>query len=480
MKHKKEWIPPVDPATQAMFDAGNEFEQYAEARFSDITKLWSGDFKEYDSLTARTEEAIKSGAKVLSQARFEKDGFACICDLVVVVGDHEVDLVEIKSSTGVKDEHIYDLAFQTVVLESCGYKVRNISVVFVNNKYVRDGEIDIDAYTVQEDVTERVKAKLEETEHQMVGAKLAANVVDPPDVNPRHCQLGSLQDWLPIYRNIDYLPLDHIFSKDPEYSILDLQRINVKMIGDFTDMEIEMLADIPDDYKLSEKQRLQVIATRDDTPIISKEKIKEFLDELKFPLYFLDYETLADVVPVFDGTRPYQQVPCQYSLHILRTPDGELEHIEYLHQEKSNPSRPLAEQLVRDLGESGDIIVWNQGFEMSRNRELGEMMPEHAERMKAINDRVVDLMTPFSRGWYVDKRFKGSASIKKVLLVIVPELSYAVLDINNGGDAQRMWMETVLEGKHDKEKVIYDLLKYCELDTLAMVEIYKKLKEISL
>ncbi|MCL2038600.1 DUF2779 domain-containing protein [Candidatus Saccharibacteria bacterium] len=468
-KNAKELIPPVDAATQAMFDTGNDFEQYAEARFDNITRLGFNNYKEYLSLPARTEEAIKSGAKMISQARFEKDGFTCISDLIEFVGDREVDLIEIKSSTEVKDEHLYDLAFQTVVLESCGYKVRNISVIYVNNQYVRDGEIDTFGLTIQEDVTERVMAEIDPTKVRMKKAMETAMLGEMPDPSVRHCQLGSYKEWLGVYRNIKQIP---------DYSIYDLERVKIESLGQLEDLGVELLADIPDDFRLSNKQRLQVVATRAEESIIDKEQTKGFLDGLKFPLYFFDYETLASAVPALGGIRPYQQVPCQYSLHVLRTPDGELEHIEYLHQEKSNPSRPLAERLIKDLGDSGDIIVWNQAFEMSRNRELGEMMPEHAEAMQAINNRVVDLMIPFSRGWYVDKRFKGSASIKKVLPVIVPELSYAVLDINNGGDAQKMWMEAILEGKHDREKVVHDLLKYCELDTLAMVEIHKKLREV--
>lgn len=162
----------------------------------------------------------------------------------------------------------------------------------------------------------------------------------------------------------------------------------------------------------------------DTAPTINREMIKQFLDELNIPYTFLDYETLMSLIPYFDGLRPYQQVPFQYSLHFLQTPDTSLEHREYLHQENSNPSRPLTEQLLADIGDVGTVLVWYEGFEKSRNTELGEMIPEYKHAMERLNGRVIDLMTPFKEKWYDDPRFEGSASIKKVLPVLCPELSY--------------------------------------------------------
>jgi hypothetical protein len=217
----------------------------------------------------------------------------------------------------------------------------------------------------------------------------------------------------------------------------------------------------------------------DTVPVFQQSEIKQFLGELKYPLYFLDYETLMSLVPYFDGQRPYQQVPFQYSLHILQTPDAELEQREYLHRDNSDPARPLTEQLIKDIGDTGTVLVWYEGFEKARNRELGDMFPEYKKAMEAINDRVVDLMTPFKKKWYDDPRCEGSASIKQVLPALCPELSYKSLGIQEGGSAQRLWMEAVLDGKRAKEKeqILADLVEYCKLDTFAMVEIYRVLKQ---
>lgn len=420
-------LPPVDAATQAMFDAGHAFEPYVESLFPEGVTLGFSDFDEYRSLPLRTQQALESGAQVVFQPRFEWNGFTCISDIVSVVEGKTVDLYEIKSSTRVKPDHLYDLAFQKTVIEGNGFTVRNIFVIHVNNQYVRMGDVDPKELTTFADVTNEVNEIAIKTPEYMEAVKNAAMQAEMPDPNPELAKLGSKAEWLKIYENI--------FPPEPK------------------------------------------VWPEDIAPIINHDEIKQFLDKLQYPLYFLDYETMSSLIPYFDGHRPYQQVPMQYSLHILRSPEAELEHCEFLHSENSDPSRSLTEQLIQDIGTEGSVIVWFEGFEKSRNSELGDMLPEYKEAMEAINDRVVDLIIPFKQKWYDDPRFEGSASIKKVLPVLCPELSYKTLNIQEGGSAQRLWMEAVLDGARasEKDKILADLLKYCELDTLAMVELYRKL-----
>lgn len=426
-------IPPVDEATQALFDAGHQFEHYAESLFPEGTTIgfdFDDSEQSYWNMPDRTQAAIDRGDKVLFQPRFEWNDFTCICDIVSFVGDKELDLIEIKASTRAKTEHEYDLAFQLAVLEGAGYKVRKISVIHVNNQYVRRGEIKAEEITASTDITEAVRDKGEVTARHMKEALKIASNSTMPDPNPELAKLGSKKDWLPIYQNI---------VKTEELSF-------------------------PDDIK----------------PTIDKPAIKQFLSDLKYPLYFLDYETMMGLIPYFDGHKPYQQVPFQYSLHILESPDAELTRKEYLHKENSDPAKPLAQQLIEDIGKTGSVIVWYEGFEKARNTELGEMLPEYKEAMEAINERVVDLMIPFKLKWYDDPRFNGSASIKQVLPVVCPHLSYKELGIQEGGSAQRLWMEAILDEKrvNQKDQILNDLIEYCKLDTLAMVEIYKCLKEL--
>ena len=429
-KHDPSKIPPIDAATQAMFDTGYAFEPYVESLFEGAVRLGFDNYDEYRSLPVRTQHALEQGAKALIQPRFEWRNFTCISDIVQVVDGKTVDLYEIKSSTSVKPEHILDLAFQVAVLDGCGYEVREVYVAHVNNRYVRQGDVDPRQLSTIVNVTERVMEEYETTLDTMQQALAVAVQTQMPDPDPSFAGLGARKDWLRIYENI--------FPSPP------------------------------------------TVWPEDTEPVIDHDEIKQFLDGLKYPLYFLDYETMQGLVPYFDGQRPYQQIPFQYSLHILRQPGGELEHHEYLHAENSDPGRAVAERLVQDLGSSGTIIVWNQSFEKTRNVEMGQMYSEHAEAMQAINERVVDLMVPFKAKWYDDPRFEGSASIKNVLPVVCPELSYKDLGIQDGNTAQRFWMAAVLDGTRDTEKqqILDDLIEYCKLDTLAMVEIYKKLGDI--
>lgn len=278
-KNNPSKLPPVDAATQAMFDAGHAFEPYVESLFPEGVTLGFSDYDEYRSLPLRTQQALESGAQVVFQPRFEWNGFTCISDIVSVVEDKTIDLYEIKSSTRVKPDHLYDLAFQKTVLEGNGFTVRNISVIHVNNQYVRAGEVNPKELTTFADVTDGVNEVALKTPEYMEAAKKAATQAEMPDPNPELAKLGSKSEWMKVYENI--------FPPEPK------------------------------------------VWPEDTQPVVNKQEIERFLGELQYPLYFFDYETMQGLVPYFDGQRPYQQVPFQYSLHIIREPGGEVEHREY-------------------------------------------------------------------------------------------------------------------------------------------------------
>lgn len=348
--------------------------------------------------------------------------------------------------------------------------MRNVKVLCVNNEYVRHGEIDPHELVMEEDVTDLVKVRREDTKEHIKKAMDVIASPTIPDISPAHAGFQSLNEWMVVYRTLKTVAPG---------SIYDLCRLNGELIETLEEKNIERIVDIPDDIPLKSQQLLQLKATKEDKVLLKLDEIKKFLSSFVFPLYFLDYETLASVVPLFDGHKPYQQVPFQYSLHVLDTPGGTLKHFGYLHDERSNPILPLTQSLMSQIGDKGTILTWNESFEKGRNTEMGCTDNACFTFYEQVNDRILDLMKPFSKGWYVDKRFLGSASIKKVLPVLVPELSYTTLDIHEGGTAQRIWMETVLDGKHEseREKILLDLDKYCSLDTLAMVKIYQRLSD---
>jgi len=471
-KHRKEKLPAPNKNLQALFDQGSLFEEYGEKLFPDGVRLGFDNYKAYLNLPQRTKELLAQGIKTIFQGRFEANNITCIVDVLDNVEGNTFDLYEIKSSTSVKIDHEHDLAFQVIVLESAGLKIRNSAVIHVNNQYVRDGDIDTKALSTVTDITDEVRRKIPLTKENIKKAHSIIALKEIPDVSPRYVSLGAFNEWMEIYKLIQ--------GEVDKYSIYNLFVPGTKRIGELEDLGVTLISDIPDDFNLTAKQHRQTEATKTGMRRIEKKNISSFLKELKYPLYFFDYETLTGVIPAFDGIRPYQQVPFQYSLHILRSPEAEVEHKEYLHITNTHPGESLIKQFQKDIGSDGSIIVWYEGFEKSRNEELGNMFPEYKDFLRAVNDRIVDLMVPFSNGWFVDKDFFGSVSIKKVLPVIVPSLSYDKLDIQEGGTAQRLWMETVLNGKNSdiKDKIMNDLIQYCKLDTLAMVEIFKYLQSL--
>jgi len=472
-KHDKSKLPEVDEDTQALFDAGNLFEDYAEELFPDATRLGFSSFPEYKALPLKTKEALSDGAETIYQGRFEADGLTCIVDVLKRVEGNVFDLYEIKGSTKVKKDHYYDLAFQKNVIEKCGLEIRNLYVTHVNNQYVRDGEVDAVELCTTDDVTEEINSLTEETKYNIEKMKKDILTDTMPDPAPYRAGLGTFSEWLRIYKDLE--------SIDDPYSVYNLYSPGAKRLRELVEtLEVSSIKDIPDDFKLTVKQQGQVQATKSGERIIDQENIKEFLGTLKYPLYFLDYETLASVIPMYDGIRPYQQIPFQYSLHILESPDAKLTQKEYLHTENTHPVKFLVKKLKEDIGPEGSIVVWNQSFEKSCNTAMSEFVPEHAEFLRYVNERIVDLMIPFMEGWFVDKDFFGSASIKAVLPVLIPELSYKELNIQGGNAAQRIWMQTITGDKNqeEKDKVMADLRKYCGLDTLAMVEIYRKFREV--
>lgn len=473
-KHDKSKLPPIEPAQQAIFDEGKLFEKYAEQLFPDAVNLGFSNYDEYVNLPEKTKQALNSGAKTIFQGRFEIENITCIVDVLVKNENDSFDLYEIKSSSHVKEEHKYDLAFQVVVLGKCGYKIRSVNVIHVNNDYVKNGEINIKELTTTTDITIGVYDILEETKNNIQECLQIVSGDTCPDLSPGFAQFDytSFKEWLHIYKYL-HKDLD-------KYSIYHLCSPNHNIIAELERQNISLIKDIPDDIKLNPKQRQQVVATREDKQFINKKEINNFLEKITFPLYFFDYETLGSVIPSFDGLKPYQQLPFQYSLHILDHPNGELRHIEYLHSDNSHPGIPLLEKMKKDLGDNGTILVWYEAFEKSRNDELGQMFPEYRDFLVGINNRILDLMTPFWNMYFVDKDFFGSASIKKVLPVLVPKLSYKQMNIQEGSSAQRIWMETIMGGKNmdNKNQILKDLSDYCTLDTFAMVKIFEKLKEI--
>jgi hypothetical protein len=278
----------------------------------------------------------------------------------------------------------------------------------------------------------------------------------------------------------DRCPCPNLCHPDlPEYPIYDLPRLQERKARDLKGNGILAIEDIPDDYPLSERQRNQIEAVRSGEAHIDHKAIAKELAKIEYPLYFLDYETFNPGLPVHDGYRPFQHMVFQYSLHVFDSPGSKPEHVEFLFTDPTDPGAKLVEDLARHIGERGTVVVWNKTFEAERNKEMAEMYPAYRSMLLNINERIFDLMGIFRKGYYIHPDFHGSSSIKKVLPVIAEDfdLRYIDLQIPKGDEAMIAWhdiMSGVLSVEESKAVKQY-LRRYCEMDTMAMVEIWKAL-----
>lgn len=234
---------------------------------------------------------------------------------------------------------------------------------------------------------------------------------------------------------------------------------------------------------LSEKQQLQVLVEVNSLgPQVDKAEISEFLDSLWYPLYFLDFETFQEAIPSFDNQKPYEQMASRFSLHWIEAPNGHLKHTEFLGETDADPRRQIAERLCQDIPVGACVLAWNMGFEKGRIRAMAELFPDLASRLMSIHSNVRDLMTPFQRQHFYMREMEGSCSIKKVLPALFPndpDLDYSALpDIHNGGEAAAAFRHLGELPTSEQKIVRKRLLRYCELDTLAMVKIWGKLNEV--
>ncbi len=381
------------------------------------------------------------------------------------------DIYEIKSSTEVKKENKYDATFQFLVSNK-KIKIDKIFILHLNKEYVRYGRLNIDELFVAEDITQIVHDLKMEVD---IEREKAFSIL----------QKSNHQEIQACY-NIKTCRCMSLCHPDlPEFSIFNIPMLSKKKKQALLDSNILQAQDVPDNFKLSYKQSLVVKSAKTNQPVINHDSLNNELERLTFPLYFLDYETFNSAIPLFDGYHPHQQMVFQYSIHVLEHPDSELTHTEHLTLNKEDPAISLVKQLKQDIGDTGSVIVWNKTFEAGRNKEMAELYPEYADFMLDLNDRMFDLADIVKDGMYVHPIFKGSWSIKNVLPVLAPHLSYKKLSIGKGDEAMIAWFKLVhgemSKGKYfsgKKQGVAGALLQYCELDTLAMVEIYKKIKDI--
>ena len=449
---------------------GQEVELWARKLFSSGVLVES---REEEAITD-TEEFLSAGKKIIFQATFEASGLYAMVDILEWDKDNEYWIINEVKATSAKEKkdkkHLYDAAFQYILLKMAGLNIGKVNLVELNKEFRKNGEINVRELIEFTDITDTVKELEEEVNESILNMKsLLANDKEPL---PCECLYKSRGNHCPTFK--------YLHPDVPDYSIHDIVRIgsSLKKLSGLIEDGYIAFEDVPEDFILSPYQRNHVHVTQTKGSIIHAKIIKKQLDDLVYPLYFLDYETCPTAVPIYDGCKPYQQVPFQYSLHVLEAPHTDLEHYEFLYTgEVGHPMKALAESLKKVIGDSGSIVVWNDSFESKCHRDIAELMPEYEDVFLGYNKRFYDLMDIFQKNLYVDHEFKGSYSIKAVLPVLVPGLTYKDLNIRDGAMAMTAWktMMFEMEGDAEKKALADDLLRYCELDTLAMVRIFEEL-----
>lgn len=459
-----------------LIEQGNEVEECAHKLFPLGIEVTSTG----ENACVETARYMESKVPAIFQSTFIVDGFIARNDALVYDEQNDCwDLYEIKGTNSLKEgsgdrNHIEDLVFQAVVLKRANVRLGRSFLVHLNKEYTRVGNIDVAQLFTIEDLTETVAEKFGEVSVLMDGAREFLNQENEP-ISGCDCHY--------LGRSKHCATFSYSHPEVPKYSVHDLSRIgsSKKKLEFFAENEIYKLDDIPNGYELSQIQSNQLSAYLTQKISINYEEICQQLKSLAFPLYFFDYETYAPAIPSFANYSPYKRIPFQFSLHILREPDGELQHIEFLHPTRTDPSELVAKLLSEYIEPKGTIIAWNKSFEIGVNNEIAQRLPQYREIIERINDQFYDLMEIFSKQHYVHPDFRGSSSIKKVLPVLVPELQYKDLAIHEGGQASEQWWHMVSPATHPEEyaEISRNLKEYCCLDTYAMYAIWKHLYQMT-
>ena len=462
-RHRPDLAPQISDSQQALFDAGHEVGELAQKYFNGGVEI-TEDYFAIDQAIASTQKAINDGQKVIFEATAAStDGaFSRIDILKKVNGSDAWDLIEVKMATTVKDYHIDDMTLQRYAFIGAGYKIRKSILMHINNQYVRQGDLDLSALFTLEDCTEQVEEKLDDVGGNVAELLKTLNNDQEPTIVPgNHC-------YSPF--ECDYT--GHCWPPKPDDSVHDVFRSGWKL-DTLLAQNITRICDVPDDMDMTAREQIVVQSCKSQQIYKDKQRIQDFLDTLEYPLYFLDYETIGSPVPLFDQSRPYQQIPFQFSLHIQKNKNGPVEHVEFLHTEKTDPRPDLIKKLIDNCGNKGSVVVYNQAFEKRINYELGQSFPAFKTALYDISNRMVDIMGPFRSRYLYHPDMKCSASLKSVLPAFVPEMSYDNLAIGDGGTASQLYLSCLKDtiAAEEQKKIFDDLRNYCGQDTLAEVKL---------
>jgi Domain of unknown function(DUF2779) len=453
---------------KAIFKRGTNVGELAHKLFPGGAIAAQGDPPNYERALKRTKELINSDAKVIYEAAFMFNEVLSIAD-IVVLEKGGAKVYEVKSSTSISETYINDAALQYYVISNLGIRVKDFSIIYINNQYVRKGDLDLEGLFSTESVLELILPLQKSLKENVDRFKKVLLRKKMPDIDiGEHCYNPYTCGFYNYCRK-------HI----PEDSIFDFSGMHLAKKYELYREGIINLNEVPEEYPLNKNNKLQLDVHKSGKPLIDKKAIKNFLSDLNYPLYFMDFETFQPAVPLFNNSKPYQQIPFQYSVYLKKDGNSEPEHFEFLAEPGEDPRKFFIENLLKIIKSKGDVLVYNKTFEITRLNEIARDFPQYAEEIEKLIFRIQDLMIPFQKKYYYSPEMKGSYSIKAILPALVPKLSYDELEINEGGQASIAYesLQTETDLMFIAE-IKQQLLEYCKLDTLGMVRILGKLEEL--
>ena len=458
----------VSAEQQAIFNRGNNVGVLAQKLFPEGIDATPA--KRSNSLAAveNTKKLIDSGVEVIYEAAFQYEQVLAILD-ILVKKEGKWHAFEVKSSTKISHTYILDASLQYWVINNSGIPLEDISLVIINNQYVRDGAVDLDKLFSIRSVKKEVLLNQELVEEKVNLSKAVIHDGVMPAVNiGEHCFSPYSCDFMgTCWKHI------------PPGSVFDITGIKKAEQFNLYNAGIKMIADIPEKNELDKNANIHIQAVKNNAVIIDKEAVAGFLKKIEYPLFFMDFETFMPAVPIYDKTKPYQHIPFQYSLHYKKTKDAKLEHFEFLAEQGFDPRRAFVESLLKDTESAGTILVYDVLMERNILNGLKNDFPEYAAEIDLRLKRMIDLAQPFQNRSYYHPAMKNSFSMKSLLPALVPELSYSNLKISSGSIAMIAYEN--LQKETDMFRILETreyLLEYCKLDTLAMVKVFEVLEGV--
>jgi len=466
-KHRPELAPQESVSRDARKYEGTAIGKLACGLFPGGYEVPTDDWDntDFNELLDLTDKYIEAGDAPIYEATISAAGVFVMVDILVPT-EKGWEIYEVKGSTEVKSHHCHDAAIQYYALKKAGLEISGVFIVHINNEYVRQGELDIRQLFTMADVSDEMMNLQTEIPGELEEMQKTLQDGEPDIAIGLHCEKPYKCDFR-----------EYCWKHVPENSVLDITGRGKEERFGLCEKGVVAIADLPDDFSLTREQQIQVEGVKTGKRVVNKDALSRFLNTLRYPLCFLDFETWGPAVPPFDNAKPYGLIPTQYSLHVLNSEEGKLRHYEYLADGRDDPRAQLTRRLVGQIPDDSCILVYNKNFEIRVLNALEQACPDYADAVATIRDNIQDLMRPFCDKDYYTPPMKGRYSIKYVLPALVPGMQYEG-EVADGNAA--MYAFAVLRETGDpieREKLRRALLEYCKQDTLAMVRILEKVRE---